>query len=95
MTTTETPQLETPQAMMDFFAHLGLPLPEELSEQSLADTNTILAHFGIDDSEVVAIGPDGNPITGAYREDYGTKGSAQATGHKWPFFQFVVLDFVN
>ena len=74
MTTTETPQLETPQAMMDFFAHLGLPLPEELSEQSLSDTNAILAHFGIDDSEVVAIGPDGNPITGPYREDYGTKG---------------------
>ena len=74
MTTTETPQLDTPQAMMDFFAHLGLPLPEELSGQSVSDTNTILAHFGIEDSEIVAVGPDGKPITGPYREDYGMKG---------------------
>lgn len=74
MTTTENPQLGTPQAMMDFFAHLGLPLQEELSEQSLSDTNAILAHFGIDDAELFAIGPDGKPIDGPFRADYGVKG---------------------
>lgn len=74
MTTTETPQLETPQDMLDFFAHLGLPLRDELSEQSVSDTNAILAHFGIEDTEVVAIGPDGQPISGPYREDHGVKG---------------------
>lgn len=74
MTTTETPQLDTPDAMMDFFAHLGLPLQEELSEQSVEDANAILAHFGIEASEIVEIGPDGKPIEGPYREDHGVKG---------------------
>lgn len=74
MTTTETPALGTPQAMAEFFAHLGLPLQETLSEQSVSDTNAILAHFGIDDTEVFAIGPDGQPIQGPYRADYGVKG---------------------
>lgn len=95
MTITEPSKLDAPQEMMEFFAHIGIPIADEISEQVVEDANAVLAHFGIDNVEIVMIGPDGLPIDGPYREDQGVKGmkwgvrkravaSAGSTGPKSP-----------
>lgn len=69
-----TPEPQSLEAVKGFLAHMGIELPDEISEQSLTDANDILAHFGVDTLEVVAIGPDGKPLEGEYVEQHGVKG---------------------
>lgn len=47
MSTTENDTVVFPQEVIDFFAHLGIVLHDELSEESQEDVNLILEHAGV------------------------------------------------
>lgn len=74
MTDTDALSLESLEAVETFFAHMGIELQDEITQQAVSDANAILAHFGVEDLEVVPIGPDGLPIEGPIVEQYGVKG---------------------